>query len=448
MPAFAVAPDNFTFPYLLNSCASLADPVAGSELHSRLFRSGYLRHLPVANALVDMYGKCAMLSTARRVFDEMSVRDIVSHNALLGAHARSGDDMLSARMVFDQMPERNVISWNAMVVGYVNSGDLDSGRAVFDRIPRRNMVSWTLMIVGYCKNGLVDTARDLFDEMPQRNLVSWTAMISGYAQSGRANEAMSLFHEMQSNGVKADAATMTGVVSAASQLGSAELARWVGAYVDQKGIERNERVLTALVDMYAKCGYIDKAFSVFEEIRSPDAYSFTALINGLASNGHPIEALKVFDEMLAQSIRPDPITFVGVLSACGHAGLVDEGLRFWHSMPRDYGIKPCPDHYACMVDILGRAGRLAEAHEMVQSMPNGPHAGALGAMLAACRTHCNVKIAESVARELFVLEPENTGNYVLLSSIYAEKGLWAEAAGVRKMMKRRIAEKLPGSSWI
>ncbi|KAK8960065.1 Pentatricopeptide repeat-containing protein [Platanthera guangdongensis] len=432
MPAVAVAPDNFTFPFALNTCAALSDLPAGAELHSRLLRTGFAGHLPVANALVDMYGKCAQLPLAGRVFDEMPLRDLVSNNAILGAHARLGQDMLFARKVFDAMPERNIISWNAMIVGYMNVGNLAAARAVFDAIPARNPVSWMVMILGCCKNGRVDAARQLFDEMPQRNLVSWTVIITGYSQSGRAKEALALFHDMQRAGVQADAATMTCVISAVAQLGSAELACWAGAYVDQNGIDRNAKVLTALVDMYAKCGEMKRAIRHFREIPSPDAFSYTVLINALASNGHCLEALEVFERMLAEAIRPDPITFIGVLSACGHEGLVEDGLRYWHSMA-EHGINPCADHYSCVIDMLGRAGRLDEANEMMRRIPGGAHVGALGAMLSACRTYGNVEIGEDVARKLFVLEPDNTGNYVLLSSIYAEKGLWDEAR--RKLMK-------------
>ncbi|XP_020586133.1 putative pentatricopeptide repeat-containing protein At5g37570 [Phalaenopsis equestris] len=450
MPSLAISPDNFTFPFVLNSCAAMGDLPAGAEIHSRLLRAGFAHHLPVANALIDMYGKCDQLPLAGRFFDEMPVTDLVSHNALLGAHARVGEDMLSARKLFDQMPDKNIISWNAMIVGYVNAGNLASARAIFNAIPCRNLVSWSVMIVGYCKKGLVDAARELFDEMPQQNLVSWTVMISGYMQDRRAKEALALFNDMQRCGVEPDSATMTCVVSAISQLGSTELGRWVGAYIHQKHIQKNVRLLTALIDMYAKCGEVERALGLFDEIPSPDAHSYTALINGLASNGHGGEALKLFERMRGEGIRPDPITFVGVLSACGHSGLVEDGLRYWRSMVEEYGIKPCSDHYACVVDMLGRAGRLGEAYEMISRMPElvGSHVGALGAILAACRSYGDVEMGKIVAGDLFVMEPQNTGNYILLSSIYAEKGLWSEADRVRKMMRGRAVEKLPGSSWV
>lgn len=396
--------------------------------------------------MVDMYGKCGDLASARQSFDEMPHRDVISYNALIGAHARLGEKMDSARDLFDQMPERNVISYNGMIVGYVNAGDLRSARAVFDTMPARNSVSWTVLIIGYSKRGMMDIGRALFDEMPHRSLVLWTVMIMGYAQVGQPREALVFFREMERTGIEPDGAAMVSVISACTQLGSAELAFWAEGYVDRKRIERNERVLTALVDMHAKCGNLEDACRLFEEIPSPDVFSYAAIINGLASHDG-LMALRFFKRMREEGIKPEHITFVGVLNACSHAGLIDEGLEFWESMVRDCGVERGPDHYACIVDMLGRAGRLEEAHDLVKSMPMGPHPGALGALLAACRACTNAEIAESVASILFELEPENTGNYMLLWGIYASKEQWVEAARVRKMLNERRMKKVPGSSW-
>lgn len=395
-----------------------------------------------------MYGKCGDLGLSRKVFDEMIVRDVVSYNALLGAHARGGEDMSSARRVFDGMPVRNVISWNAMVVGYANCGDLESARLVFEEMPQKNVVSWTAMIVGYTRCGVLDVARALFEMMPERNLVSWTVMINGYAQNGQPVEALALFRRMEVDRMKPDAFTMTGVISASAQLGGAELANSISSYVEKNGIERNEKVLTALADMHAKCGNMEEACRVFNEIPEPDVFSYSALITGLASHGYGIRALEIFSRMQAENIEPDHITFVGVLNACSHTGLINDGLSFWKSMIEDYKIEPGPDHYACMVDMLGRAGQLNEAHGLIKSMPSGPHCGALGALLAACRTYDDVEIAEIVAEQLFELEPDNTGNYMLLASIYASRERWDDAARVREVMNERGINKLAGCSWI
>ncbi|KAI3934228.1 hypothetical protein MKW92_034363, partial [Papaver armeniacum] len=273
-----IKPDNYTYPFLLNSCATLSALKQGVEIHGRILRTGFLLYTPVSNALIDMYGKCNSLDQSRWVFDEMLDRDVVSYNALIGAHARLGEEMSQAQRVFDHMPVRNAISWNGMIVGYVNGGDLSSARRIFDKMPERNVVSWTTMLVGYAKSGYMDSARFLFDSMPERNIIAWTAMINGYAQNGRPNEALELFRGMEKARIKPEAVTMTGVISASAQLGGTELANWIGSYVDREGIERNEKILTALIDMHAKCGNMEEACRLFRGIPSPDVFSYSALI--------------------------------------------------------------------------------------------------------------------------------------------------------------------------
>ncbi|KAM2075965.1 hypothetical protein ACFX1T_038769 [Malus domestica] len=370
MVSVGIRPDNYTYPFVLNSCAALSDLCGGTEVHGRIVKMGFGFCVPVSNALVDMYG--------------------------------GGVDMGSALVLFEGMLGKNVISWNAMVVGYVNSGDLVSARAVFDRMPDRNAVYWTTMLVGYTKSGFMDKAKALFDEMPERGLICWKAMISGYSQNGRPSEALSLFRRMERARVKPDAFTMTAVISALAQLGPADLANWIGSYVDREGIEQNEQVLTALVDMHAKCGNMGEACAIFEKIPLKDVFSYSAIITGLASNGHGVKALEIFQRMLAENIEPDRFTFVGVFTACCRAGLVEDGMGYWESMVKDYNIEPDADHFTCIVDMLGRAGKLNEASDLVKGMPVGPQPGALGALLAACRTYGNVEIAESVAEQLFI----------------------------------------------
>ncbi|GJN16948.1 hypothetical protein PR202_gb03977 [Eleusine coracana subsp. coracana] len=448
MPRLPVFPDHFSIPFALNAAASLRLLPLGTSLHAVALRLALLPlRVPVANALVDLYAKCEDLPAAHAALADIPVPDAVSFNSLLCAHARLAS-VPAAESLFTSMPSRTQVSWNAMVVVYVNAGDLASARRVFDEMPLRDSASWSVLIVGYCKCGSMQSARELFDKMPAKNLIAWTAMINGYAQTGRPKAALALFRELDAARIEPDAATMVGVISAASQMSSAELAGWIGAYVDKKRIERNEKVLTALVDMHAKCGNVEQALSAFREIAQPDAYPYTALISGLATHGHAEMALQVFERMQAQAVRPDPVTFVGVLTACSHTGLVDKGLEYWEAMVKDYGIERRADHYACVVDMLGRFGRLQEAFEMVQTMPMEPHQGALGALLSACKTYENVEIAEIVANKLFELEPWNTGNYILLSNIYAAKELWEEAERIRSLMRTKLPVKKAGSSWV
>ncbi|KAL5221088.1 hypothetical protein ABZP36_025801 [Zizania latifolia] len=448
MPRLPVSPDHFSLPFALNAAASLQLLKLGASLHALAFCLALLPgRLPVANALVDLYAKCNDLPATHAALNDIAVPDAVSFNSLLCAHARLAS-VPDAESLFAVVPSRTQVSWNAMVVVYVNAGDFTSARRLFDQMPTRDSTSWSVLIVGYCKRGSMQSARELFDRMPAKNLVAWTAMINGYAQTGQPNVSLALFREMEAARIEPDAATMVGVISAASQIGSTELAGRVGTYVDKKRIERNEKVLTALVDMHAKCGNVEEALSAFREIAEPDAYPYTALISGLAAHGQAKLALQVFQRMQAQSVRPDPITFVGVLTACSHTGLVDKGLEHWEAMVKYHGIERRVDHYACVVDMLGRAGKLDEAFDMVQTMPMAPHPGALGALLSACKTYSNVEIAEIVANKLFELEPRNTGNYILLSNIYAEKEQWDEAERVRSLMRTRLPFKQAGSSWV
>ncbi|TQD72758.1 hypothetical protein C1H46_041677 [Malus baccata] len=313
---------------LLKSCTSLCHL---KQIHAHIVRSNLHRNASLASALISFYASlCASprythlvftsfsnpnlslfnhavrafskisvlcfeaVGRARKLFDEMCERDVVSYNAVLGPHARGGVDMGSALVLFEGMLGKSVISWNAMVLGYVNSGDLVSARAVYDRMPDRNAVSWTTMLMGYTKSGFMDKAKALFDEMPERGLICWTAIISGYSQNGRPSEALSFFRRMEKARVKPDAFTMKAVISALAQLGRADLANWIGSYVDREGIEQNEQLLTALVDMHAKCGNMEEACAIFEKIPLKDVFSYSAIITGLASNGHGVKVLEIF----------------------------------------------------------------------------------------------------------------------------------------------------------
>lgn len=256
-----------------------------------------------------MYGKIGLLGFARNVFSEIPIKDAVTYNVILGAHARLGAEMAVARDLFDELPVQSLIAWNAMVVGYVRSDDLKAAKVLFDAMSVRNLVTWNTMVVGSVKCGMVDDARQMFDAMPDRNLVSWATMISGYAQSGRPNEALEVFNETQSRITSPpDAATMIEVISSVAQLGGSELADWIGCYFDRNGIERNQRILTRLVDMHAKCGNLEKAGLVFSDIHSKDLLSYTALITGLAAHGHGHEALELFSTMETDGITPERVT--------------------------------------------------------------------------------------------------------------------------------------------
>ncbi|PKA64546.1 Pentatricopeptide repeat-containing protein [Apostasia shenzhenica] len=330
--------------------------------------------------------------------------------------------------------------------------DLETAERVVEHVKSNEIgfstvLSAALMDV-YCKCGQVLLARKIFDEMPERNLVCWNIMIKGHVEDSNYMEALNLFRKMQFRGIKADKVTMASLVLACAHLGALELGKWLHAYIKREGIETDVVLGTALVDMYAKCGSVNNAVNMFDEMPRRDVMTWTALIGGLATCGHGEKALQMFEEMRANGMKPDSVTFVGVLTACSHAGLVEEGRAHFDSMSALYGIQPTVEHYGCMMDLFGRAGDLEKAAELVRTMPVSPDYFVLGGLLGACRIHGNVAIAESTSRRLLELHPDHGGTYVLLSNIYSSMGKWDEAEGVRELMEERNVRKPPGCSMV
>jgi pentatricopeptide repeat protein len=288
----------------------------------------------------------------------------------------------------------------------------------------------------------------MFDGMPERDTVSWTAMIDGYVQAAQFREALEMFREMQRSNVRADEFTMVSVITACAQLGALEMGEWVRIYISRQGIKLDLFVGNALIDMYSKCGSVERALEVFKEMHSRDKFTWTAIILGLAVNGHGEEAIDMFHRMIRVSEAPDEVTFIGVLTACTHAGLVDKGREFFRSMIHSYKIAPNVVHYGCMIDLLARAGNITEALETIEQMPVTPNATILGTLLAACRVHDNLDIGELVAKRLLELDPENSMVYILLSHMYAKSNRWEDVRRVRHSIMEKGIKKEPGCSLI
>ncbi|CBI28140.3 unnamed protein product, partial [Vitis vinifera] len=376
-------PDRFTFPSLFKSCGVLCE---GKQLHCHSTKLGFASDAYIQNTLMNMYSNCGCLVSARKVFDKM-----------------------------------------------VN----------------KSVVSWATMIGAYAQWDLPHEAIKLFRRMEiASNLFCWNIMINGHVEDSDYEEALSLFNEMQLSGVKGDKVTMASLLIACTHLGALELGKWLHVYIEKEKIEVDVALGTALVDMYAKCGSIESAMRVFQEMPEKDVMTWTALIVGLAMCGQGLKALELFHEMQMSEVKPDAITFVGVLAACSHAGLVNEGIAYFNSMPNKYGIQPSIEHYGCMVDMLGRAGRIAEAEDLIQNMPMAPDYFVLVGLLSACRIHGNLVVAERAAQQLIELDPKNGGTYVLLSNIYSSMKNWEAAKKMRELMVERNIKKPPGCSAI
>ncbi|KAL9297130.1 hypothetical protein ACSQ67_023026 [Phaseolus vulgaris] len=407
-------PDGYTFTALVKGCSARVATREGPQLHGVVLRNGVCFDLYVATALVDMYVKFGVLDSAKKVFDEMSVRSRVSWTAVIVGYARCGD-MGEARRLFDEMEDRDVVAFNAMIDGYAKTGCVGLARELFDKMGEKNVVSWTSMISGYCGNGDVENAR-------------------------RSHEALELFREMQTVLVEPNEVTILCVLPAVADLGALDLGGWIHRFAQRKKFDRSARVGTALIDMYAKCGEITKAKLVFEEMTERETASWNALINGFAVNGCAKEALEVFARMVEEGFRPNEVTMITVLSACNHCGLVEEGRRWFKEMER-FGIVPEIEHYGCVIDLLGRAGCLDEAEKLIQAMPYDANGIILSSFLFACGYFNDVSRAERVLKEVVKMDEDVAGNYVILRNMYATEQRWRDVEDVKQMMKKRGTSK-------
>jgi pentatricopeptide repeat protein len=455
MQQAGVQPNRFTIPFVLKACAGLSALQRGMEIHAEITRRRLDSNVCVENALVDMYAKCQRMDIARDLFDKMSQRDVVSWTTMISRYAQNGHAN-EALALFHQMKltgmRPNRVTILSVLPAYAELGNLQEGKGIHEYIIENKLeldVSMrTCLITMYAKCGSVKYARQLFDKTPKRDVVLWSAMIATYAQTGHANEALMLFKQMQQAGVKPSSFTIVSVLQACAHLGVLQQGIWIHDYSVRSGMELNVFVGTALIDMYAKCGNITMARQLFDRMSKRNVVSWSAMIAGYGMHGLGKDAVMIFTQMLHASMKPNHITFICVLSACSHAGLVDEGWQYFHSMRQDYCITPRLEHYTCMVDLLGRAGKLDEAQDFVQNMPFKPDVGVWGALLGACRIYCNIELGRFVAEHLFNLEPENVGYYVLLSNIYAAAGRWEDVEKVRQVMKYITVNKMPGCSWI
>ncbi|XP_073118900.1 pentatricopeptide repeat-containing protein At3g62890-like [Henckelia pumila] len=380
-----VVPDDYTFNFVITSSTRQNSIVYGEVLHGMVIKYGWFENLCVANSLINMYG------------------------------------------VF---------------------GKVDDAYAVFDKMSDRDVFSWTGLVSAYAKNGEMCRAGEIFVEMPVKNEVSWAVMISGFVGCGKYVEALSFFHEMTAQ-MRPNEAVLVCSLSACAHLGSLSQGNWIHGYIDRKGIVETSNVKTALIDMYAKCGKIDCAYGLFNNIPRPDVHNFTSLISGLSIHGLGDHVIQVFRRMLAEKLKPNGITVLGVLNGCSHSGLVHHGSSVFYNMEDLWGITPKIEHYGCYIDLLGRAGYLAKAFGVAKSMPVNPDVAVWRALLSACRIHRSSDFGERVINHLEQLDPGcYDGGKVLLSNLYASLGKWDKVAQIRNVMGSRKNQSDIGCSWI
>ncbi|XP_039170669.1 pentatricopeptide repeat-containing protein At3g29230-like [Eucalyptus grandis] len=448
MRSMGVMPNCFTFPVVLKSCGKINALMEGQEVHCFVMKSGFKDDPFVGTTLIEMYSTGGKAGTAYKAFGEMLERNVVAWTLMIHGYISCGD-VGSARHLFDMAPERDIVLWNTMISGYIKAGDMAAARELFNAMPNRDVMSWNTMLNGYANNGDLDACEMMFEEMPERNIFSWNGLIGGYALNGNFLRVLATFKRMLIEGtVSPNDATLMTVLSACGRLGSLDLGKWVHVYAESHGYGGNTYVVNALIDMYAKCGTVENALYVFVNMSTKDLISWNTVINGLAIHGRGADALSLFEQMKRAGVKPDGITFIGVLCACTHMGMVADGFSHFQSMIDDYSLVPRMEHYGCMVDLLARAGLLVQAVEFVNKMPVKADAVIWATLLGACRLHKNVDLAEVALHQLNELEPGNPTNYVTLSNIYRDVGKWKDVARLKAAMKDTGRRKLPGCSLI
>ncbi|XP_022985649.1 pentatricopeptide repeat-containing protein At1g15510, chloroplastic-like isoform X2 [Cucurbita maxima] len=568
MVRFGVQLDDHTFPFVLKICSDSLDICKGMEVHGVVFKLGFDSDVYVGNTLLMLYGNCGFLNGAKKVFDEMSERDVVSWNTVIGLLSVNGDYRearnyyfwmtlrsgiqpnlvsvisllpISAGLEDEEMTRRIhcyivkvgldslVTSCNALVDAYGKCGSVKASWQVFDEIIEKNEVSWNSIINGlafkghfwdalevfrmmidagtkpnsvtissilpvfvelecfkagkeihgfsmrmgtetdlfianslidmYAKSGHLTEASSIFHNMDGRNIVSWNAMIANYALNGVALEAIRFVILLQESGERPNAVTFTNVLPACARLGHLGPGKEIHAMGVRLGLTSDLFVTNALTDMYAKCGCFRSARNVFNTSHK-DEVSYNILITGYSETNDCLESLNLFSEMRLLGKKPDVVSFMGVLSACAnlaavkqvlsacsHGGLVERGCQYFSEMLAQH-LEPTEMHYTCLVDLLGRAGFVEEAAELIRRLPIAPDSNIWGALLGACRIYGNIDLGCKAAEHLFELKPQHCGYYILLSNMYAETGRWDDVNRIRELMKSRGAKKSPGCSWV
>ncbi|XP_078429268.1 putative pentatricopeptide repeat-containing protein At3g08820 [Wolffia australiana] len=449
MVAGGAPPATSTFSLILRGLARNGSIKLGESVHGRILKTGFAGDRIAGTALLDFYAKIGRLDSASRQFEEISDKDVVTRNAMIAALCNSGF-LQEARQVFDGMPERTSATWNSIISGYCKKNKVEEAREVFDQNPTKDVISWNAMIDGYCKAGRLAAAAELFEAMGEgKNVVSWNTMITGYVHHRQFAAALELFRSMQAAGPPPTAATMVPLLSACAHLGALDMGRWVHGYVQNRRLRIDVFLGNALVDMYCKCGAIDVALKVFRGLPERNVFCWNSLISGLGMQGEGEKAMELFVEMQERErIRPDAVTFVGLLSGLSHSGMVGHGRRLFSEMATVYGVQPGVEHFGCLVDLLGRAGLLEEAMEVMETMPVKANSVIWGSLLRACKIRGDAGLSEVVARRLLEIDPGDGGNYVMLSNVYASARRWEEVLSCRMAMAEGGLRKSTGGSVI
>ncbi|KAI3668311.1 hypothetical protein L6452_43388 [Arctium lappa] len=409
-------PNQFTFSTLISGFLNRFHVILVPQLHALILHLGLHSNVFVASALMRGYTQLRDRHGLCHVFDDVLIKD--------------------------------VSTWNALVVGYMDLGFTVEAQIAFDMMPEVNIISWTTLVNGYIKNRNINQARSIFNQMTQKNVVSWTAMIKGYVQHDKYVDAIQVFISMLKSGTHPNHFTFSTLLDACAGCSMFLFGKQLHSCIFKSGMCCEVVLLTSLIDMYTKCGDIEAALCIFGCMENKNTVSWNSIIGGCARHGLAKRALREFEKMTESGVKPDHVTYINLLSACVHGGLVEEGERHFHSMGVTYGIQAAMKHYTCMVDLYGKAGALDKAEKLVKEMPFEPDAGVWGALLAACGLHSCYELGEFAANGLDNLARQNASIYSMLMKLHGEKGAWSRVIEMRNKMTETSGKKQKAGSRI
>ncbi|KAL5563971.1 hypothetical protein UlMin_033718 [Ulmus minor] len=486
-------PTGNTLSAVLQQYIDSDTPFRGQKIHAHILKCGLKPNTNISIKLLILHLKCGYLRYARQMFDELPRRTLSAYNYMISGYLKQGqvEKSLSlvrrifvsgerpdgytfsmilkastyacciplpcslGRMVHAQILKSDVqpddVLYTALIDSYVKNRRVSYARNVFDMMLEKDVICSTSLITGYMNQGAFEDAEEIFRKTVEKDIVVFNAMIEGYSKSIEfASKSLEIYIQMQRLDFRPNISTFASIIGACSVLAAFEVAQQVQSQLMKTEYFTDIKIGSALIDMYSKCGRIEEAQRVFNHMHRKNVFSWTSMIDGYGKNGYPCEALELFRKMREEfHIEPNFVTFLSALSACAHAGLVDTGLEIFESMARDYSLKPRMEHYACVVDLLGRSGRLYQAWEFVKAMPVKPNSDVWAALLSSCRLHGNVEIANIAANELFMLNcNDRPGAYVSLSNTLAAAGKWDGVSDVRERMKIKGISKNTGCSWV
>ncbi|XP_072994393.1 pentatricopeptide repeat-containing protein At1g15510, chloroplastic [Typha latifolia] len=450
----SLEPDLMTITSVVSACGSLGNKSLGKEIHGYAIKKNFVANVSVHNSLIQMYTSLGSMREAEKIFSRMESKDVVSWTAMISGYEKNASPE-KALEVFELMEANNVspdeVTIASVLAACACLGCLDIGVKLHELARSKGLMPYTIvgntLLDMYSKSRCIDKAIEVFKRMPEKDVISWSSIISGFRINHRSFEALSFFRLMQAD-VKPNSITFIAALAACAAVGALSCGREIHAQALRNGLGSKGYLANALLDLYVKCGRTEYAWIQFNLLGEKDVVSWNIMLTGYAGRGHGDLAVVLFSRMVEAGVHPDEVTFVAILCACSRSGMVSQGWDFFNSMTQKYSIIPNLRHYACMVDLLGRAGFLEEAHNFIKDLPIEPDAAIWGALLNGCRIHRNIELGELAAKSIFQLESETVGYYVLLCNLYVDGGRWDQVARVRKVMREKGLEVDPGCSWI